>query len=115
MLRLAAACPHSGRLKNNLKRAQEKVKDLVEAQALAELQNFAENPSRALRSYLFTDATSDLFARWLDALAELSNNRGAARALGLSAAGRARLRRPAVGPAGAARDTSARPGSAARL
>ena len=92
MLRLAAACPHSGRLKNNLKRAQEKVKDLVEAQALAELQNFAENPSRALRSYLFTDATSDLFARWLDALAELSNNHGAARALaGLRGVGKSHM------------------------
>jgi len=81
-----------GDSKTNLKRAQEKVKDLVEAQALAELQNFAENPSRALRSYLFTDATADLFARWLDALAELSNNRGAAHALaGLRGVGKSHM------------------------
>jgi hypothetical protein len=64
-----------------LKRAQEKIKDLVEAQPLAELRNYADNPARALKTYLFTDATADLFARWLDALAELSNNRGTARAL----------------------------------
>ncbi|HYJ47289.1 MAG TPA: hypothetical protein VEV81_11820, partial [Pyrinomonadaceae bacterium] len=65
---------------------------MVEAQALAELQNFAENPSRALKSYLFTDATSDLFARWLDALAELSHNKGTARALaGLRGVGKSHM------------------------
>ena len=75
-----------------MKRAQDKIKDLVEAQALAELQNFAENPSRALKSYFFTDATSDLFARWLDALAELSHNKGATRALaGLRGVGKSHM------------------------
>jgi hypothetical protein len=75
-----------------LKRVQEKIKDLVEAQALAELQNYADNPARALASYFFTDATSDLFARWLDALAELSHNRGAARALaGLRGVGKSHM------------------------
>ena len=47
----------------------------------AGVQNFADDPRRALASYLFTDATSDLFARWLDTLADLPPNRGAARAL----------------------------------
>jgi hypothetical protein len=75
-----------------LKRLQEKIKDLVEAQALAELQNYADNPARALTSYFFTDATSDLFARWLDALAELSHNHGAARALaGLRGVGKSHM------------------------
>jgi len=75
-----------------LKRAQDKIKDLVEAQTLAELHNFAENPSRALKSYFFTDATSDLFARWLDALAELSHNKGTARALaGLRGVGKSHM------------------------
>jgi hypothetical protein len=75
-----------------LKRAQEKIKDLVEAQALAELQNYADNPARALASYFFTDATSDLFARWLDALAELSHNQGTARALaGLRGVGKSHM------------------------
>jgi hypothetical protein len=75
-----------------LKRVQEKIKDLVEAQALAELQNYADNPARALTSYFFTDATSDLFARWLDALAELSHNQGTARALaGLRGVGKSHM------------------------
>jgi hypothetical protein len=75
-----------------LKRVQEKIKDLVEAQALAELQNYADNPARALASYFFTDATSDLFARWLDALAELSHNQGTARALaGLRGVGKSHM------------------------
>jgi hypothetical protein len=75
-----------------LKRVQEKIKDLVEAQALAELQNYADNPARALASYFFTDATSDLFARWLDALAELSHKQGTARALaGLRGVGKSHM------------------------
>ena len=75
-----------------MKRLQEKIKDLVEAQALAELQNYADNPARALASYFFTDATSDLFARWLDALAELSHNQGTARALaGLRGVGKSHM------------------------
>ena len=64
-----------------MKRAQEKIKDLVEPQAFTEVHNYSADPARALDSYLFTDATSDLFARWLDALAGLSSNRGMARAL----------------------------------
>jgi hypothetical protein len=64
-----------------LKRAQEKIKDLVEPRAFTELQNYSDDPARALDSYLFTDATSDLFSRWLDALVSLSSNRGTARAL----------------------------------
>ncbi|MDT4896281.1 MAG: hypothetical protein QOH25_1358 [Acidobacteriota bacterium] len=64
-----------------MKRAQEKIKDLVEPRAFTEVQNYSDDPARALDSYLFTDATSDLFARWLDALASLSSNQGTARAL----------------------------------
>jgi hypothetical protein len=79
-------------IESNLKRTQEKIKDLVETQALAELRNYADNPALALKSYLFTDATADLFARWLDALAELSNNRGTARALaGLRGVGKSHM------------------------
>ena len=75
-----------------MKRTQEKIKDLVEAQALAELQNYADDPARALNSYLFTDSTSDLFARWLDDLAELSHNRGTAHALaGLRGVGKSHM------------------------
>jgi hypothetical protein len=64
-----------------LKRAQEKIKDLVEPRAFTEVHNYSDDPARALSSYLFTDATSDLFSRWLDALADLQPNRGTARAL----------------------------------
>lgn len=64
-----------------MKRAQEKIKDLVEPRAFTEVHNYSDDPARALDSYLFTDATSDLFARWLDALADLQPNRGTARAL----------------------------------
>jgi hypothetical protein len=64
-----------------LKRAQDKIKDLVEPRAFTEVQNYSDDPARALDSYLFTDATSDLFARWLDALAGLSPHQGTARAL----------------------------------
>jgi hypothetical protein len=75
-----------------LKRAQEKIKDLVEPRAFTEVQNYAEDPARALDTYLFTDATSDLFARWLDALADLSPNRGTARALaGLRGVGKSHM------------------------
>ncbi|HEY0384833.1 MAG TPA: hypothetical protein VGC64_02425, partial [Pyrinomonadaceae bacterium] len=43
--------------------------------------NYASDPPRALAAYHFTDVTSDLLARWLDALADLPRTRGAARAL----------------------------------
>jgi hypothetical protein len=64
-----------------MKRAQDKIKDYVEPQAFDEVQDYARDPARALNAYRFTDATSDLMARWLDTLADLPRNRGAARAL----------------------------------
>ncbi|HUQ32966.1 MAG TPA: hypothetical protein VM095_12675 [Pyrinomonadaceae bacterium] len=64
-----------------MKRAQEKIKDLVEPRAFTEVHNYSDDPARALDSYFFTDATSDLFARWLDALSGLTANRGTTRAL----------------------------------
>ncbi len=64
-----------------MKRAQEKIKDLVEPGTFTEVLNFVDDPARALSSYFFTDATSDLFARWLDELADLPRNQGTARAL----------------------------------
>ena len=64
-----------------MKRAQDKIKDFVEPQVFDEVQNYASDPPRALAAYHFTDVTSDLLARWLDALADLPRHRGAARAL----------------------------------
>ncbi len=53
-------------------RASGKIKDFVELQTFEAVQNFATEPARSLSAYRFTDATSDLLARWLDALADLS-------------------------------------------
>ncbi|HEX8174479.1 MAG TPA: DUF6079 family protein [Pyrinomonadaceae bacterium] len=64
-----------------MKRTQEKIKDFVEPQLFEAVENYVENPQAALSAYRFTDATSDLLARWLDALADLPRSRGAARAL----------------------------------
>ncbi|HEY0099951.1 MAG TPA: hypothetical protein VGB76_13465 [Pyrinomonadaceae bacterium] len=64
-----------------MKRTQDKIKDLVEPQEFDDLRDFAADPARALAAYRFTDATSDLLARWLDALADLPRGHGAAHAL----------------------------------
>ncbi|MDT7604344.1 MAG: hypothetical protein QOF61_2341, partial [Acidobacteriota bacterium] len=64
-----------------MKLSQGKIRDFVEPQAYDEVQDFVSDPARALAAYRFTDATSDLLARWLDALADLQRGRGAARAL----------------------------------
>jgi hypothetical protein len=64
-----------------MKLTQGKIKDFVEPQAYDEVHDFASDPARSLAAYRFTDATSDLLARWLDALADLPRGQGAARAL----------------------------------
>src|SRR5919107_2840739 len=65
-----------------MKRIQDKIKDLVEPQSFEQVGNFAEDPAQALAAYRFTDVTSDLLSRWLDALAEMSpGGGGVARAL----------------------------------
>ncbi len=75
-----------------MKRAQDKIKDFVEPQLFDEIENYASDPPRALSAYHFTDVTSDLLARWLDALSDLPRTRGAARALaGLRGVGKSHL------------------------
>ncbi|MFL6211342.1 MAG: hypothetical protein ACJ74W_21015 [Pyrinomonadaceae bacterium] len=75
-----------------MKRSQDKIKDYVEPQAFDEVRDFAADPARVVAAYRFTDATSDLLARWLDALADLPPGRGAARALaGLRGVGKSHL------------------------
>lgn len=64
-----------------MKRIQDKIKDLVEPQSFEQVGNYAEDPAQALAAYRFTDVTSDLLSRWLDALADLPDGKGAARAL----------------------------------
>src|SRR2546423_8968661 len=63
-----------------MRRIQDKIKDLVEPQSFEQVGNFAEDPAQALAAYRFTDVTSDLLSRWLDALANLPPGRGAAHA-----------------------------------
>jgi hypothetical protein len=75
-----------------MKRSQDKIKDYVEPQAFDEVRDFAADPARIVAAYRFTDATSDLLARWLDMLADLPAGRGAARALaGLRGVGKSHL------------------------
>ena len=64
-----------------MKRIQDKIKDLVEPQSFEQVGNFAEDPAQALAAYRFTDVTSDLLSRWLDAVASLPTGMGAAYAL----------------------------------
>ncbi|MCP9496372.1 MAG: hypothetical protein MSG64_18170 [Pyrinomonadaceae bacterium MAG19_C2-C3] len=54
-----------------MRRQQGKIKDFVELQPHDFVPDIAADPARALAAYRFTDATSDLLARWLDALAEV--------------------------------------------
>jgi hypothetical protein len=63
-----------------MKRTQDKIKDLVEPQSFEQIGNFAD-PAQALDAYRFTDVTSDLLSRWLDALADLPQGQGTALAL----------------------------------
>ncbi len=64
-----------------MKRIQEKVKDLVEVLPYKNLQDFISDPSLTLAAYHFTDATSDLMAKWIDRIAAISGKKGAANAL----------------------------------
>src|SRR5215208_6553616 len=72
--------PHFSR-RERMKRIQDKIKDQVEPQSFEQVGNYAEDPAQALAAYRFTDVTSDLLSRWLDALAEMPAGTGAALAL----------------------------------
>ncbi len=75
-----------------MKRTQEKIKDFVEAKSFDVVENYANDLRHALAAYLFTDATADLLARWLDALADMSRVQGAAHALaGMRGVGKSHL------------------------
>ena len=64
-----------------MKRIQEKVKDLVEVRAYKNLHDFISDPAQTLTSYHFTDITADMMSKWLDAVTEVSEENGAAKAL----------------------------------
>ncbi len=64
-----------------MKRIQEKIKDLVEVKPYQSLQNYIANPTQTLSAYHFTDATSDMMAKWLDAVSDVQIQSGLAKAL----------------------------------
>jgi hypothetical protein len=64
-----------------MKRIQEKVKDVVEVRPYINLQDFTSDPLHTLSAYYFTDATSEMMAKWLDKAADVSAENGAAIAL----------------------------------
>ncbi len=64
-----------------MKRIQEKVKDLIEVRDYQNLHNFLADPAKTLASYHFTDMTSDMMAKWLDATVSIQPENGRAMAL----------------------------------
>ena len=64
-----------------MKRIQEKVKDLVEVKDYKNLHDFISNPAQTLSNYHFTDITADMMSKWLDAVSEVGEQNGAAKAL----------------------------------
>jgi hypothetical protein len=56
-----------------MKRFQEKIKDLIEARDYEAVKNYAADLEQTISSYRFTDATSDLLAKWLDETARLAH------------------------------------------
>lgn len=64
-----------------MKRIQEKVKDLVEVRAYQNLHDFISDPAQTLAGYHFTDITAEMMAKWLDAVSEVGEQNGGAKAL----------------------------------
>lgn len=64
-----------------MKRIQEKVKDLIEVRSYQSLEEYFSDPAQTLSAYHFTDATSDMMAKWLDVISDLQEQNGAAKAL----------------------------------
>ncbi|HEY0657746.1 MAG TPA: DUF6079 family protein, partial [Pyrinomonadaceae bacterium] len=64
-----------------MKRIQEKVKDIVEVRSYEILQDFITDPAQTLANYYFTDITSDLMGKWLDAISGIQSQNGTAFAL----------------------------------
>ena len=60
---------------------QEKVKDIVEVRPHKSLRDFSADPAETVAGYYFTDGTSDLMAKWLDKVASVQPDHGAAFAL----------------------------------
>ena len=57
---------------------QEKVKDIVEVRAHKALRDFTADPAETVAGYYFTDGTAELMAKWLDRIASVQPDEGAA-------------------------------------
>ncbi len=64
-----------------MKPIHEKVKDIVEVRAHKSLRDFSADPAETVAGYYFTDGTADLMAKWLDRVASVEPDSGAAFAL----------------------------------
>lgn len=69
-----------------MKRIQEKIKDLVDVRSYETVKNFSSDTTATVAAYRFTDVTSDLLAKWLDEIVEITHRppdspSGSARAL----------------------------------
>ena len=64
-----------------MKPIQEKVKDIVEVRAHSSLKDFSADLAETVAGYYFTDGTAELMAKWLDRVASVQPDEGAAFAL----------------------------------
>lgn len=54
---------------------------MVDVRVYRSLQDFTSDPAQTLEAYHFTDATSEMMAKWLDSLSKVQPQAGAARAM----------------------------------
>ena len=73
--------PQSPEFTFQMKRINEKVKDIVEVRKFSSLQDFNADSAATLSAYRFTDATSELMSKWLDKISQLQSGQGHALAL----------------------------------
>ncbi|MDI1243768.1 MAG: ATP-binding protein [bacterium] len=64
-----------------MKRINEKVKDIVDVRKFQSLRDFSDDAAATLSAYRFTDATSELMAKWLDQIVRLQGGQGSSLAL----------------------------------
>ncbi len=64
-----------------MKRVDEKVKDIVEVRSFENVGDLDADPQATLSGYRFTDITSDLMGKWLDAVVDVRQGAGRAFAL----------------------------------
>jgi hypothetical protein len=68
-------------LLSQMKRIEQKVKDIVEVRSYENLVDFTADPERTFANYHFTDVTSELMAKWIDGIAGLRDGKGLTLAL----------------------------------